>query len=154
MNTNLNHSGGECKHEYAPSDKLSRILEEECIHCGLLKSTIESGVAAEYKNKAVRSKDSHILSPDLMDWSKEFDEKFPDPMTKKYGDGIKLYCSNCSGENLVKIKSFISSLLDQAREDYRKKERYDYWSNFVIGLIIGLIIMSILNYLIIKRISI
>ena len=30
------------KHEYVPSDKVVNFLSDECIHCGLLKSTIES----------------------------------------------------------------------------------------------------------------
>ena len=33
---------------------------------------------------------------------KEFDEKFPDPMQKKYGEGFRLYCNFCEGNEPIK----------------------------------------------------
>lgn len=40
---------------------------------------------------------------------KEFEEKFGDPMKKKYGKGFVLYCTNCNGKSYDDIKQFISS---------------------------------------------
>ena len=46
----------------------------------------------------------------------EFDKEFPDPMTKKYGVGFALYCSNCSGKNLENIKSFLTESIEESIE--------------------------------------
>jgi|ERR1051325_8463049 hypothetical protein len=43
----------------------------------------------------------------------EFDKKFPDPMTEKYGQGFALYCSNCNGQSREQIKAFISQKLTE-----------------------------------------
>lgn len=62
-----------CKHEYFRTTDLGA----ECMRCGLLKSTIESGESAEYKNKAARPKDLVITAPDSLDsLLEEFEEKF------------------------------------------------------------------------------
>lgn len=55
-----------------------------------------------------------------IDWEREFDEKFPDPMTKKYGEGFALYCSFCHGEGKENIKSFIRQLLSQERREWEE----------------------------------
>lgn len=59
-------------------------------------------------------------------WEKEFDKKFQDPMTKKYGKGIKLYCSFCSGEWRKEIKEFIKELIEPLEEELeRAKDAID-----------------------------
>lgn len=104
-----------------------------CKHCGLLKSTIESGEPSRIINKDVDGENRKIrISPDS--WEKEFDKEFTES-TFAFGIGR-------NGRN--KIKSFISQLLAKAKDEaikrYAELVKEDCGINTKIGSEIGQIL--------------
>lgn len=128
----------DCKHKYY----INEDKQTECRHCGLLKSTIESGDTAPIINKAVVEK-REVLSPDS--WEKEFNELFSDeedmnlrPVLYAHGinriNGLNIKTSN-------KLKSFIRNLVSEARLQGREegarekaKEIHHNWGVDAVGI--------------------
>jgi len=56
-----------------------------------------------------------------------FEKKFPDPMTKKYGKGIKLYCSFCAGQEPIKefLKNSLTCLANWMKECVPEEKTID-----------------------------
>ena len=67
-------------------------------------------------------------------WEKEFDKRWEDPMTRKYGKHFVLYCSFCSGEWRQEIKDFIRSEIKKAKKEaireYLKSEEGKVYQDY------------------------
>lgn len=57
----------------------------------------------------------------------DYNNEFPDPMTKKYGNGFALYCSNCSGEERNKRTDWwlsrFATIMDEVVESIVPEEK-------------------------------
>lgn len=86
----------DCKHKYY----INEDKQTECRHCGLLKSTIESGDIAPHNQIRQGAERLSIVSPDS--WEIKFREKYS-PIPGKYLNLIEPFIRNLLSEIIESI---------------------------------------------------